>query len=618
MTSVSAVVLVLQCVCLLQCTVVQGQPKTLTLDGTCPPWMKSTNRSTEPCECFANLTHETDQNKFPRCDNKGVLLVRACYCVGYHPQLNKSVIGNCLYSCTLKFDYKVSQEKPNKTCDKYNREGVLCGQCKPGYGLPLYSYQLNCTLCQNSTVALLKYVAATYLPLTAFYLVVIIFRISATSELLSGYILTSQMLTTPSQLRYMTNLGIRDPEGTLAIKVAIGLAAIWNLDFFKSLYPPFCYDSGKKGGTAGPLFMASLDYLVALYPLGLILLTFLAVRVHNRCPALARLCKPLHRVLISVRRGWEIRRSLVDAFATFLLLSYIKVLNASFDILLPTSLSDLETGQPLSRWYLYYEPSLMLFRGRHIKYALLALVMGVVFNVVPLLLLLLYPCRCFQALLNWTRPLIAPRLLAQPLHTFMDAFQGRYRTSTTTTATAGGGGGEGGRGWDCRYFAGIFLLARVANLVVYSVTLSRYYYPFGCMLFLALAGLINAVKPYKSSRQNTIDVCMFLVFAFGYASATAYALNADKTYSTLLTVFIGLSIAASFLYVGVLLLYKLVLRRLPRLWAWLRRRCCCWKGRGCRACREDQERLCDVDEELYESVRERSPLLYAATTPYSY
>ena len=35
------------------------------------------------------------------------------------------------------------------TCGAYNREGLLCSQCKPGYGPAVYAFSLMCVECSN-------------------------------------------------------------------------------------------------------------------------------------------------------------------------------------------------------------------------------------------------------------------------------------------------------------------------------------------------------------------------------------------------------------------------------------------------------------------------------------
>lgn len=451
----------------------------------------------------------------------------------------------------------------------------LCSKCKDGTGYPLYSYRLNCIACTGKPITILLYLVQAYLPLTVFFIFVIAFRVSANAEKLSGYILMSQIITTPAQLRYITSLKAGKPRSRV-INIATAALAVWNLDFFRGLYKPFCYRESMSA-----LQIVSLDYLVALYPLGLILFTYGIVYVHDRFPVVARMWRPVHRVFLRMRRQWDVKKSLVDAFTTFLLLSYIKILNASFDLLVPTKLYTM-TGHALpNQYYLYYDAGTRGFHNGHTVYGVLAITMLLVFNVAPFLVLLLYPCRFFQALLNHLG--CSARL--QPLHIFMDSFLGCYRIAPR----------------DYRHFAALSLLVRIGNLVVFSVTLSRYYYPFGCTLFIAMAVLVTVMKPYKSPAQNTIDATLYLVFAFGYLGATAYALTPDKTYNHVFVGFMVLSVLISLMYPVAIVVHHTVLKSLlPRI---------------CRSYfseRDNHAYTQDPDDELFQSFKDRNnPLLTA-------
>ena len=68
---------------------------------------------------------------------------------------------------------------------------------------PVYSYSLACVECSDYKYNWLKYAAAAFLPLTAFYVLVVIFRISVTSEAMSAYVLASQIIAAPVHLRLL-------------------------------------------------------------------------------------------------------------------------------------------------------------------------------------------------------------------------------------------------------------------------------------------------------------------------------------------------------------------------------------------------------------------------------
>ena len=123
------------------------------------------------------------------------------------------------------------------------------------------------------------------------------------------------------------------------------------------------------------------------------------------------------RLFTHFSRQWRVSNSLIEAFGTFILLSYIKIINISFNILMPVQVYNVSGNIGL---YTYYNGSLEYFGQDHLPYALLAIFVFFTFNLVPLLLLCLYPCRCFQSCLYCCR------LNSQVLRTFTDAFQGCY------------------------------------------------------------------------------------------------------------------------------------------------------------------------------------------------
>jgi len=170
-----------------------------------------------------------------------------------------------------------------------------------------------------------------------FFMGAVLIKLQATSPHLNGYIMCCQILASPSVLRRIQEDNLVHPHvNYIFINIYMSLLGFWNLDFFRMVYPPFCLHSN-----ATILQVLSLDYITAAYPLLLILLTYSLVLLHyHNCRLVVCLWRPFLRCCIRFQRQWDIRNSLVDAFATFLLLSYVKFLSVSFDILTPTVLWD--------------------------------------------------------------------------------------------------------------------------------------------------------------------------------------------------------------------------------------------------------------------------------------
>ena len=207
------------------------------------------------------------------------------------------------------------------------------------------------------------------------------------------------------------------------------------------VYPPFCIH--PKANIPDIL---ALDYIVAVYPFLLIFITYLLVTAYDRrCRLLLYLWKPFK---MCFRKTWNIRASLIQIIATFILLSYVKLLGTSFEILSahikPWHRAYSINGST-SFVYVSYDAATPYFGIAHLPHVVLALCFGFLATL-PLLLLALYPCGCFQRCLNCCGG------RCQPLHVFMDAFQGCYRTHPR----------------DMRYFSALYLLLRVLILALMS------------------------------------------------------------------------------------------------------------------------------------------------------
>ena len=273
---------------------------------------------------------------------------RYCYCMTYESATSELVIGPCLYDCFFQETaniflgigtyLRLPQNVANVTaavCGPLNRTGRLCGQCNPGLYPPVYSYNIRCVDCSNTRYNWLKYVVVAFLPLTALYFIVIVFRISISSAPFHVFVQVSQAMGTPALMRTIFASIQQQPPAVAAVaQFLLSIYGIWNLDFFRTLIPPICLK-------VNTLQAIAIDYCVAFFPLLLIGVTFMLIKIHSygfRWIVCA--CMPFQNCLARFRLQLNLRSSLVEAFATFLLLSYVKFLDVSFDLLVPTYTHD--------------------------------------------------------------------------------------------------------------------------------------------------------------------------------------------------------------------------------------------------------------------------------------
>ena len=96
---------------------------------------------------------------------------------------------------------------------------------------------------------------------------------------------------------------------------------MFNLDFFHYIFSPFCISTQLR-----PIHIISLGYISVFYPFLLILLTWLCVELHGRnFRPIVCLWQPFHRCFVQLRRSWNTKSDLIDAFASFFPLSYSKI-----------------------------------------------------------------------------------------------------------------------------------------------------------------------------------------------------------------------------------------------------------------------------------------------------
>ena len=465
---------------------------------TCPQvWFIPTNDS-QQCDCGSDLSGRVYCNS-----TLGALGILDCYCMTYDVSMENVVVGACIYNCVSKngptqmihddlYDYvpNNSSELNRVMCEPYNRTGQLCSNCLEGYAIPLYSYDLRCIKCSETHYHWLMYIVVAYVPLTLFLLLVLCCRISATSAKLNAFVTVAQILTTPPNLRIVLYRFKPLHAYLPVIQILATVYGIWNLDFFRTVIPPICMNLST-------LQALSLDYAIAFYPLLLLVFAYLLIELHARdFWPIVQLWRPFQRCC---GNRWDIRSSIINAFATFLLLTYVRLLSVSFDLLTPMHIFDAHGNK--RGLFLYYDGSVEFLGREHLPYAVLAVFVMLFLVIFPLLLFILYPIKCFQKCLTYFN------LRCHALRVFMDAFQGFYKDGTDGTR-------------DCRYFAVVHPLFKMTLFFVYAMTLGTLFYAIGTVGLLLFAVIIVTVQPYSKrfATYNTTDTVLILVLAGLFAS----------------------------------------------------------------------------------------------------
>ena len=456
---------------------------------TCPTWTYRRPSDNE-CICGVRLHNSII------CDQKTLttLITERSICVFFSRELQTTLAGTCPYGFRGKLPRNISKIDESKWfCFHLHRTGQLCGECEESYTLPVYSYFLGCVKCESYKNGWIKFAAAAFLPLTLFYIIVITFRISATSPTLNAFIMLNQIAAIPSVIRnvYTPNYASNDD----ASDFIIAITAIWNLDFFRSFYGPICVHADLNYQQV--LFF---EYAIGLYPLLLVIFTYLLIKLHDNFAIIVWLWKPVHRCLAVFRRQWNIQSYLVHALATFIVLSYVKILNTSFEFLLPSQVYNMK-GQIVNKAYWYYNGSVDMTSGDYLPYLMMAVFMLLIFNILLLLLLALYPFKCAQRLLDNYLPIWCK----VALQIFMDTFHGCYEDTTH----------------DYRHFATLYMAVRFLNLLSVSVFSIKLYAPAASIIFTFTLALVARFQPYKCKKYNTVDIVMLLAVII-YVSIHAF------------------------------------------------------------------------------------------------
>ena len=423
-------------------------------------------------------------------------------CMTFDEGSNQPILARCPYFTEYALKDKPLLTLPRNLsaldesiCGPLNRKGKLCSHCSEGYGISAISYGFVCVRCSPTpAIGWLKYIVAKFLPVTIFFLFIMAFKVSVTSPPLNSYIFFSQVVTLPREVLVLqTALALFSHNDGREVNAFVTPYSIWNLDFFRIVIPEFCVEHELRA-----LNILAIEYIVAIYPLLLIGLTYVCIQLHGRdFKPIVWVWKPFQICFRKARKNWNSKTSTIDAIAAFLLLSYTKFIYVSLTLLTPTDVIN-DAGEVMGSKVLWYDGSIHFFQAEHLYYAIPAIVILILASI-PVFLLLLYPFRFFQKCLGFFR------LRSLALNTFVEAFQGCYKDGTDGTP-------------DRRYFAGIYFIFRIIIFSLFAavVDISVLYM---VLLFIFTIGiiLIAILQPYKKNIYNQVDVLIFGLLVFVHA-----------------------------------------------------------------------------------------------------
>ena len=468
--------------------------------SVCPTWFYHPHHSDTECECGSEF------NGIIRCDNgtREVSILNNFCMTPFSDSNDTLVVGKCFVSERNVFLPKFKNylalpsngsDVEKAMCQHLHRRGRLCGKCRDNFYMPVYSYNgFKCMPCTSSfLVAVMKYIGFAYVPLTIFFLLIFVFRINAFSPKLNCVVTICQILTSPVFLRgFAHNSSHVKSFSSYYVRILGTVYGIWNLDFFRIYVPPICFPLSS-------LQVLALDYIVAIYPLSLLFLFYTMIALYERNVTLAVfLLKPFVRLSHCFKRQWDIRSSVIDSFASFVLLSFMKTASTSLYFLFITEIRDVHGGW--MGYYLFTDPSLKYFSRTHLPYAITGIVIFLIWGLFTVILLL-YPMMLFQSLLNKLR------LNSPTLRVFMQCFQGHYRDRT-----------DGG--FECRYFSALYPLLRFSCLFILGSNHGSLASPALLIVLLIVIVLISSCTPYRHPFQHYNKIDVFLIASLGVLCAS--------------------------------------------------------------------------------------------------
>ena len=448
----------------------------------CPTWF--VREADNKCVCGKQI--DTDL----QCSNETKKTrILASFCLTYNNDTEH--FGTCPYNTHSIFSSFTDtpsdvSKLDEEMCGPLNRTGLLCSHCQPGLGPAVFSYYRECKECLPQPYGWLLYFFRLIVPLTLLCVLVIMLRVNVAHPVLNCFVMTAQVSSTT--LFNNSPFLITKYKNPYSItKFFADISGIFNLDFFVFLLPSFCINENMS-----TLTVIALEYLVAFYPILFTLAVYLLIILHDRGYKIVVTCwRPFHKCLARCRRSWELKGSVVNAFVTFLILSYSKICSISLNLLKPIPLYD-KYGHVT--YTLYFAADLNI--SMYIPLAILASIIAITMILLSTTFLLFYQNRFFQRCLHFSK------IKCILIHELANILQSYFKNGITSSSR------------DLRWFAGIYLLLRIIFIAFSS---QRYHFLVYQLVAILSLVLILGLCPYKKNCYNYMDAFLVGGFAVGLA-----------------------------------------------------------------------------------------------------
>ena len=187
-------------------------------ESPCPLWYRY-NISTAKCQCANNLDGAL------LCRDSRRAYLRIDFCMTFDNHTNMLIAASCHrgHYNSHNMINGIFGLLPNDTslimesqCTPNNRKGYLCSKCADGYGIAVTSLTPNCVRCTLSVLpAILLYLLIELLPITIFFMIIVIFRINISVGPLLGYFIYCQAYTVTTNTQFEVCYSILNHSHTL-------------------------------------------------------------------------------------------------------------------------------------------------------------------------------------------------------------------------------------------------------------------------------------------------------------------------------------------------------------------------------------------------------------------
>ena len=179
------------------------------------------------------------------------------------------------------------------------------------------------------------------------------------------------------------------------MKIIRTFYGLFYLDSFRYIISkPLCLSSKLK-----PVHIALLGYVTVFYPIFLIFLTWVCVKLHDHnVQLIVWIWRPFHKCFVRLRKPWNGKTDLIDVFITFFILSYYKFAYLASVTIKKMNISQTNSSGDQSMTYVSDTGTYM---GKtYLVFASFSILVLLIFNILPPLLLILYPTRAFRYCLS--------------------------------------------------------------------------------------------------------------------------------------------------------------------------------------------------------------------------